>query len=343
MSAEKRRKIANAALKYKYRPRRPRRGRLAGVKVGYEIPRVWSSDERVNPIFGMQTLALVSAVERLDGELSPFTVDPAIANFKDGEGTNKREGTVGSLVAHQAWLREYATAIAVESYREVARLRRLKAFFIDDPRDFDARIEGMLADHVPFVVIGRPYPPGPYFCADIDDVSGFEQMCRELQKIGCHQIGHFGFSDDTTQVPRRRRQAIRTALQGELVDTYPKHYENHDDDDTVVKLVNWLRKNPKMEAVVCDSDDYAALLARAVPLAERRVTRVLTAPEDLILAGCDDAPVRIASPVRWMTLRQPAAEWADAAATLLAESLDGGQPRTIRVPPQVVDGYQGTP
>jgi LacI family transcriptional regulator len=336
MSADKRRRIAEAALKLKYRPRRPRRGSLSGVRVGFEIPRVWSSDQRINPIYAMQLHALVSAVERLDGELSPFTVDPSIANYDKGVGTNRREAQNGDVVAHQAWLREYATATAPEKYREVARLRRLRAFFISDPRVRDARIEALVADHVPFVLIGRPTEPGAYFCADIKDEDGFRQMCQKLKDAGCTRIGHFGFSDDMTQTPTRRRQAVRAELGDRPTPIHVKHYEDHS-DEAFAKLVSWLQANPRMQAVVCDSDDYAALLAQAAHLAGRRIALRLVEPQDLLLAGCDDAPVRIAAPIRWMTLSQPAVKWADAATALLVESLNGGQPRTDLVSPQFID------
>jgi DNA-binding LacI/PurR family transcriptional regulator len=343
MSADKRRRIAYQAALHGYKPRQTRRGVLSGLRIGYEIPRVWSSSPSVNTIFAAQAVALVTAVEELGGELSPFVIDPRIRDFTDGS-LSLANGRPPSPADHQDFLMFYATTMAGGAYRALARERKLRGFFVDDPRDGDERLAALQDGHIPFVVIGRPTKSAsrhPAFAVDTDDGKGLEEVCRQLKDIvGCKAFGHFGFARDKTQVPVRRGAAVKRALKESLITRHTKHYEDFDEQRAVQDIEAWLREYPRLDAVVADCDYYASLVARAAPGAGRVISRRLDCKGALVLGGCDDAPARQASPVPWISLRQPALPWATAAAKLMAEAVDGRLPRLELVSAMVVDGYE---
>lgn len=83
------------------------------------------------------------------------------------------------------------------------------------------------------------------------------------------------------------------------------------DEAFVVDLVKRLRP----EAIVCKSDEFAALLMRHLPAAGVRV------PDDLMLVGFDDRPIASLLPVTLTTVRQPVAEIAEAALALLDDRI----------------------
>ncbi len=335
LSAQARRDIAAAAAAVGWRPAQRGHGPLANAGVGYQIPRSWSGAD--NSIFSAILIACLVELERAGGWLAPFMVDPEVLGYVHGQVLGPDPG-----IPHQDCLSDYALNLAPEVYRRVFRTRHLKAFIVNDPRTADARLKALDEDRVPYVVLGSPEHPQTRFSVDIDHVQGFEAMTAHLLAAGCRrsELAHYGFTDDGTLVPPRRRAAVARALgvREEAVPRLQRHYEATNDEHEIARLTRWLA-DQEPQAVVCDSDSMAALVARAAAGCGRRVRSRLGEPGALLLAGCDDAPIRQAqaSTDRWMTLRQPAPLWARSTVQLLAEASSGVQPRHILVPPTVVD------
>jgi DNA-binding LacI/PurR family transcriptional regulator len=262
-------------------------------------------------------------------------VDPEIPGYLHDPGRGPDPS-----VSHQDWLSEYALGLAPEVYRRVFRIRHLKAFIVNDPRTADVRLKALDDDRVPYVVLGSPEHLESRSSVDIDDSAGFEAMTAKLLAAGCRRSGiaHYGFTDDGTLVPPRRRAGVARALglREGAVPRLQRHYEATNDDQEVARLSAWLR-DQKPQAVVCDSDVMAALVGRAASDCGRRVRSNLGEPAALLLAGCDDDPIREFFAERWMTLRQPAQLWARSAVQLLAEAISGTQPQQVLVSPVIVD------
>lgn len=333
LSGEARRDIAVAVAAVGWRPAQRGHGPLANAGVGYQVPRSWSGMD--NPIFSETLVACLVELERAGGWLAPFMVDPEVSGYVHQQGRGPDPG-----VRHQDWLSEYALNLAPEVYRRMFRTRHLKAFIVNDPRTADVRLQVLDEDRIPYVVLGSPEHLQARFSADIDDAAGFEAMTAYMLAAGCRRSGiaHYGFTDDGTLVPPRRRAAVARALglREEAVPRLQRHYEATNDEHEVDRLLRWLLDH-EPQAVVCDSDIMAALVTRAAASCGRRIRSRLGEPGTLLLAGCDDAPIRHLLPERWMTLRQPSQLWARSAVQLLAEAMVGGHPRRALVPPTVVD------
>jgi DNA-binding LacI/PurR family transcriptional regulator len=332
LGADTRRRVATAVAEYGWRPATRRRGPLSGATIGYEVPRSWTAP---NPIFAATFYACTLSVQRADGRVAPFVVDPQIRDY-----VHTAESSADQGGAHEDWLFRYGRRLAPRAYDEAFRHQQLRGFLVDDPRGDDVRLSWLDQHHVPYVVLGTPDRPGGRFYADIDDAKGFETMVQRLLDAGCsaHRIGHYGFADDSTLVPARRRKAVARALGAERNRGLRRErpYQAADDSDEVKALVVWLKQH-RPDAVVCDSDAMAALVAAAAPAAGRRVNTALEQPADILLAGCDDTLIRRNAGTPWMSLRQPASQWASAATDLLADAIRGRPPRAMLIEPEVVD------
>ncbi|MFD8494944.1 substrate-binding domain-containing protein [Amycolatopsis sp. NPDC059657] len=326
LGAKTRRQIADVVADYGWRPATHRRGTLAGKTIGYEVPRSWTSP---NPIFIATFYACTLAIQRQGGRVAPFVVDPAIPGYEHEN--------------HEDWLFRFGRTIAPRAYQEVFSRQRVNAFVVDDPRVGDERLSWMDEDRIPYVVLGTPEHAERRFNTDINDAQGFKAMVGRLCAAGCsrHKVAHYGFAEDGTMVPGRRRSAVAQALgiRPEGVPRLDRPYQATDDLAEIERIAAWLRKR-QPDAVVCDSDAFAMLVSAAAPRAGRRISLRLSDPRDpteLLLAGCDDLPARRTAESRWMTLRQPAGAWAEKVVELLANAIHGDPPRRILVEPEIVD------
>lgn len=333
LSPELRQAIATAVAAHGYRPQTPSRQPLAWKVVGVEVPRSWSPYED-NIVFPAQLFALVAEVQRLGGQVTPFAVDPVLPGTSDVTGGSTAQQQESIEVGHQAWLSTYAQALAPEIYVRARRARRISGFVVFDPRRNDRRIATLIDNGIPFVVLGLPADPGGIIYVETDNDWGVRELIRQAQVAGCRTFAHFGFTDDGSTVPQNRRRSLVAEL-GSGVPRYTKDYEKSGDDAVIANLAAWLTRI-RPDAVVCDSDDYAALIARAAPLAGRVVARRHVQEHDLVLTGNDDAPVRRAASIPWLSLRPPNGEMAQAAARSLGQLVSGEPTEPVLIRPIVV-------
>lgn len=306
--------------------------KLSGQVVGYEVPLAGPSGAPVSPVLATTLLACIHAVEENGGWLAPFTVGQQAPAQQRGVPR-----TAG--LTPEEWLLRYANGLGPGRYRQVARERAINAFLVDAPILGDPRLAALDEIGMPYVVLGSPEWPDRRFFVDVDDAAGFTLMVERLLTAGCDAggVAHYGFTDDGTVVPGRRRQAVAAALgrTPDAVTRRTRHFAATDDEAEVARLTAWLRQH-RPHAVVCDCDSMAALVARAADRAGQRIAATRQSAADLLLAGCDDAPVRRTARTPWMSLRHPSQSWASAAAELLVEAIRGLPPRHVLVSPILV-------
>lgn len=338
-----RRRIADAVAEVGYRPARSSAGSLEGVRVGYELPRAWGT---ASPIMTRQFECLVAAVQRASGTLIPFVVDVEV----DGEFPFEFGGA-----ELEKWRVRYASSRAPSVYQEMLRQHSLNAFVVNDIRLDDERMALKQTDGIDVVAMGLPVVDAttpevsrtaiPF--VETDNQSGISAMVRLLVASGCTRIGHVGFSDDGGPIAAQRRASVRDGCgpHASVVAEMQVPYRDSLDTDLMVRrLVEWLSRNPNIDAVVCDSDAIAFAVYHAAYRLDRNLdqtsidSRARNRP--LMLAGNDDSVVRSTVPVnhRWMTLRPNIRAVAEAVVEVLSLVRMSGTAEVSRfVEPCVVD------
>jgi DNA-binding LacI/PurR family transcriptional regulator len=91
-----------------------------------------------------------------------------------------------------------------------------------------------------------------------------------------------------------------------------------------------LSAHPDLDAVVAANDNMAAGALRVLRDAGRVV------PGDVAVVGFDDSPIAVQTDPKLTTVHQPVQALGRAAARMLTELLDGGQPESFTLPTKMV-------
>ncbi len=334
-------RILDALTSTHHLPRLRRGHQLAGKTVFYELPRTWAFDGEAsvagldhtvigNNIFTALLVAL-SRSAGLAGARLEVVVNAADLAWPTGLPTSR---------AIAEGRRRWAGAVAGHQYEQLlARTRGpVGGFVLVDPDETDDRETWLRAHGVPHVTLGRPTRDlSDCTYVDIDDELGFRRVIAELlgRGVPADRVGHLRILDDQTGPPGRRRRAVLEALgrseeqllaappratRGGGIDPITFQIDQHDlvdEEQLNDRLGTWIHEN-EWVAVVADCDFYAALAYRA---AEDRGLRISShpGPARLVLAACDNAPIRNMAVHPWMTLAQPVMAWSAAAFDVLAQ------------------------
>jgi GntR family transcriptional regulator, arabinose operon transcriptional repressor len=181
--------------------------------------------------------------------------------------------------------------------------------------DVNHRIARALDDaNVPVVLLDRTvarYPRrGDHDLVGIDNRRAGYMIAEHLLRLGARRIAFVGAPNAAATVDAREagyREALLSA--GQSID--PSLARRLDPGE--VASVSDLLDSGSPDAIVCANDRTAARLMRTLQRLGRRI------PDDIRLAGIDDAPIASLLPVPLTTLRQPTRQIGDAA---LAAMLD---------------------
>lgn len=354
LSAELRQLIASAVAEVGYRPLHPGRGVLEGARLGYQLPRTWSSASP-NDVMTKTFQELVLASQRQGAALIPVIVDPFVMGVSDVSAGTDQEQT-DDLLALQGWHRRYAESLAPAEYQRMMRKFGVQGFFVNDLLVDDRRLQALHDWGIPYVAMGRSMRTVQEVVVDddshpsveTDNRAGIAKMVQLLRGAGCHTFAHLGFVFDDSVVPYDRMAAVRAAV-GQSVAPLRLHYEKIDleRDANVGAVAAWLNDNQMVDAVICDSDGLADLLRSAAPQAGRHLVRNLDAHDvagsdrPLMACGNDDNPVRRTSRAEstwWMTMHGDRPNQVRRTVELMASRLHSGSiaPISVLVPPIIV-------
>ncbi|KAF0965403.1 LacI family DNA-binding transcriptional regulator [Rhodococcus sp. T7] len=349
LSPSTRQRVASAVAATGYRPARRTRGSLSGVRIGYELPRSWTTP---SPVMLEQFEALVSEVQDRRGLVVPFVVQPEVPGVNDVGGGSAAERDDPGLRL-DGWHREYARTLALPTYHEAMKAHKLRAFVVNDLQVDDQRLAGLRKEGVAYVALGRPRGSDedmqhPH--VENDNARGIIEMINLMEEAGCVQFMHLGFDDDGSNVPPARRDTISDRL-----GTIPQkriHYQNslHPHRSEVESTARWISEHAGADAILCDSDAIAYIAHQAATLAGRGTTRSKLTPRDhdhkpLMLAGNDNSFYRtlVEPDQQWMTMQGDKIGLMRAAVDLLESRLSGkDENAAILMPPEIV-GAPGRP
>lgn len=169
----------------------------------------------------------------------------------------------------------------------------LSALPLDDPL-----LSQLLANQVPFVMIGRPDNPNQVSFVDVDNVAGAYAAVRYLIQLGRRQIGTISGPLNTT-VGLDRRQGYLNALndRGVMIDEALMVEGDFTEVSGFTGMQRLLRQN--LDAVFVASDTMAFGALRALRQAGVAV------PNQVAMVGYDDLPSSATSEPPLTTVRQP--------------------------------------
>jgi len=174
----------------------------------------------------------------------------------------------------------------------------------------------LAASGVPVRCTGRP-PRGirlPY--VDVANGDGARQVAEHLILSGRRRIGVIA-GPRTFPSAQDRLNGFLTTLESAGISNVPVVHGDFT-FASGVHAMRWLLEHvPQLDAVFAAADTMAAGALRTIRLASRRI------PDDIAVAGFDDAPFARRMQPPLTTVRQPVEELAIRAATLLLEDMGG--------------------
>lgn len=312
LSPEMRQRIADAVAEVGYRPARLHRGTLAGLKIGYQLPRTW---ENPSEVMYRQLGEIATVTQSWGAQLSTFVVDPTVDGVAEVVGGTPDERSDAAL-GIQGWYRSYSQSLAPAIYRQLLTTQGIQAFLVNDLLVDDRRLDMLRQERTPYVALGKPHEtnpdsdrPHPY--VETDNYRGIKAMIELLRTAGARDFGHVGFADDDSTVPAQRRTSVTSAVGHNVPHTVVPYANSRDGSGGYVQsLTKWLFMHDHLDAVICDSDDIAHLVHQAARSAGRSVEQNTDrlredAPDrPLLITGNDDSAIRrfVKPSERWMTM-----------------------------------------
>lgn len=180
------------------------------------------------------------------------------------------------------------------------------------PHESDPLLDELIAAHVPTVACGAPLGHlTDVASVAIDEIDGARTLTRHLVAQGYRRIGMIAGPADT---PGGRFRLA--GLRDELGDSFDVDLVDHGDYSRAsgrAAMERLLTKGTRPDAVFAASDTMALGAIEAIRAAGLRV------PEDIAVAGFDDAPIAATSDPPLTTIHQP---FEDIAAEMVALLLD---------------------
>lgn len=191
---------------------------------------------------------------------------------------------------------------------------------------------------VPVVVYGTPFPatdpapgaddiPAPVYVA-ADDRSGATEAVRHLLGRGRRTIATIAGPPETA-CGLNRLAGWRDAV-GETADDRLIAVGDYTAAGGQAAMAELLHRAPELDAVFVAGELMAAGAIAALSRAGRRV------PDDVAVAGFDDSAVAATIWPSLTTVRRPLAEISHRMVELVLELIDGGSPRSLTLPTELV-------
>jgi DNA-binding LacI/PurR family transcriptional regulator len=186
---------------------------------------------------------------------------------------------------------------------------------------------------IPMVLLDRdlaPFPQSsPFDMIGLDNVAAGYMLAEHLIKLGCKRLA-FLMRPLSAPTVERRYAGVREALARHKLEVFPDWLQIGNPLDE--KFVNSLMAGKKWDAVICANDLTAAQLIRTLEVTRYHV------PQDIRVAGFDDAKYATLVSVPLTTIQQPCKDIAAVAfQSMLSRIAEPTLPaRHILLPPRLV-------
>ena len=205
--------------------------------------------------------------------------------------------------------------------------------FVNDATRINKEIVGILSDAgIPVVLIDYDIVPPPERSAfDLVGINNFDagrRLAAHLIAAGAKNI-HFLMRRNWASSVVNRLAGVNSAIFGEGSNICPNVLHANPEDTATVRA--YLKKH-KPDAIICGNDTAAAYLKHTLDALGKRV------PEDIMLAGFDDAQFASVMTPQLTTIHQPCDDIAFMAFRALQERMNGVTlpPREIFLPAPIV-------
>ena len=206
------------------------------------------------------------------------------------------------------------TASEEELYQRLVRSDHLDGVIVASARMDDPLIATLLADDVPFVLVGR-HPDSRVSYVDVDNVGAARMAVEHLIRLGYKRIATITGPKGTAS-GEDREAGYREALESHRLPVQEDLIVEGDFSESSGAMGMQRLLSAAPTAVFAASDIMAIGALKAIREAGLRV------PEDIALVGFDDVPVAAAVEPALTTVRQPIERLGSMAADLLLNLLD---------------------
>ncbi|MFP5359286.1 MAG: LacI family DNA-binding transcriptional regulator [Actinomycetes bacterium] len=203
------------------------------------------------------------------------------------------------------------------------------ALVVSSHRDSQEFLGTLLESRLPVISAGIPLGfEDKVGYATADDEGGARAMVEYLLRRGCQRIVHIAGPQDTSGGTGRLR-AFRAVL-GDRFDESLVAYGDYGRASGEAAMRELLSREVPFDAVFCANDLMAA---GAMDVLERAGIRV---PEDVAVAGFDDAPVAVETTPQLTTVRQPFDRVSEEMVRLLVDEINGRMAGRVTLPTEIV-------
>lgn len=203
----------------------------------------------------------------------------------------------------------------LDTYRRFIDSQRVDAFIVMRTRRYDARVDLLLREKVPFVTHGRTENADLHNWVDTDASKGFEQVTQYLIDKGHKSIALINLPERiyTSQL---RAEGYQKAMQRAGLATHIVTTELSEDKPYQV-AVELLQSEQKLTGFVCASDVIAYDVIKAAD------SLGINPSMDIGVIGCDNLPVASLNQLGITTLSSSFADHSQALIDILDPYLNG--------------------
>ena len=250
--------------------------------------------------------------------------DPVFSILLRGaaEALNRRNMTLNLLVASTKTER-----VNVRSYVSAGHV---DGVLLISSHENESLLHDLLEDGVPTVACGLPLGFQDIVASvSVDEIQGTRTMLQHLRSRGRKRIAMITGPLDTPG--GLYRLAGYKEEMGADFDESLDAYGDYSLDSGVLAMSELLERHPDLDAVFCASDLMATGALTALQKSGRSV------PEDVSVGGFDDGGLAQTLNPPLTTMRQPFDKISEEMVKLLLELLDGGQPKAVTLPVELIE------
>lgn len=250
--------------------------------------------------------------------------DPVFSILLRGaaEALNRRNMTLNLLVASTKTER-----VNVRSYVSAGHV---DGVLLISSHENESLLHDLLEDGVPTVACGLPLGFQDIVASvSVDEIQGARTMLQHLRSRGRKRIAMITGPLDTPG--GLYRLAGYKEEMGADFDESLVAYGDYSLDSGVLAMSELLERHPDLDAVFCASDLMATGALTALQKSGRSV------PEDVSVGGFDDGGLAQTLNPPLTTMRQPFDKISEEMVKLLLELLDGGQPKAVTLPVELIE------
>ncbi len=205
-----------------------------------------------------------------------------------------------------------------QTYYQLARAKRIDGLILTTPRLDDASLNELAESNTPAVLLGTT-PHSDLYTIDVDNRLAARLAVEYLLRLGHRRIACITNAPPSYSAAVDRLQGYKDALQeyGVPLDEQLIRFGNYDPASGYEQMNSLLNGGARFSAVFIASDNVAMGAKAAIR------ERGLRIPEDISMVGFDDIPWAQFADPPLTTVRLPAEQLAQTAASILIDLLDG--------------------